>query len=113
MDFRDRERLADETDDRQPNLVFSVRVLKHYGATLAKIELVLGQLLVFSPAMKCSAGDWPVIAENMHERCLARLAGRVRFITKVNSQRQTHATMEAARDAVHGHPEQPLLVQVL
>ena len=80
MRFRDRERLAEEVHDRQPNHSFSVLVLQRYGATLAQIEVVLNMLLVSYEATKCSGGNWPVISEAVQERCLARISRRVRFI---------------------------------
>ena len=108
MSFQDRERLAEEIHDRQPNLFFSVLVLQRYGATLEQIEVVLNLLLVFYEAMKGSGKGWPVISEEVQERCLARIAGRVRFIEGLMPQLQTQATL----DAVGDHPEQQLLAYV-
>ena len=105
MSFRDRERLAEEVQDRQPNLFFSLLALQRYGATLVQIEVVLNLLLVFHEAMKCSGGNWPVVAEAVQERCLARISGRVRFIEGLTPELQTRATL----DAVGDHPEQQLL----
>ena len=104
MSFQDRERLAEEVHDRQPNLFFSVLVLQRYGATLAQFEVVLNLLLVSYEAMKCSGGNWPVISEDVQERCLARISGRVRFIEGLTPELQTQATV----DAVGDHPEQQL-----
>ena len=108
MSFQDRERLAEEIHDRQPNLFFSVLVLQRYGATLEQIEVVLNLLLVFYEAMKGSGKGWTVISEEVQERCLARIAGRVRFIEGLMPQLQTQATL----DAVGDHPEQQLLAYV-
>ena len=108
MTFQDRERLAEEIHARQPNLFFSVLVLQRYGASLAQIEVVLNLLLVFYEAMKCSGASWPVISEDVQERCLARISGRVRFIEGLPPQLQAQATAEAVGD----HPEQQLLAYV-
>ena len=108
MSFQDRERLAEEVHARQPNLFFSVLVLQRYGASLEQIEVVLNLLLVFYEAMKGSGNGWPVISEEVQERCLARIAGRVRFIEGLMPQLQTQATL----DAVGDHPEQQLLAYV-
>ena len=108
MGFQDRERLAEEVHDRQPNLSFSVLVLQRYGATLAQIEVVLDMLLVSYEATKCSGGNWPVISEAVQERCLARISGRVRFIEGLTPELQTQATV----DAVGDHPEQQTLAYV-
>ena len=108
MSFQDRERLADEIHARQPNLFFSVLVLQRYGATLEQIEVVLNLLLVLYEAMKNSGGSWPVISEDVQERCLTRISGRVRFIEGLTPQLQAQATS----DAVGDHAEQQLLAYV-
>ncbi len=108
MSFDARVQLADEVQAEQPNLFFSVLVLQRYGATLVQIEVVLNVLLVFHEAMKASGGNWPVISEDVQERCLRRVSGRVRFIEGLSPQLQTQAT----EDAVGDHPEQQLLAYV-
>ena len=108
MTFQDRERLTEEVHARQPNLFFSVLVLQRYGATLEQIEVVLNLLLVFYEAMKGSGSNWPVISEEVQERCLKRISGRVRFIEGLTPQLQAQATS----DAVGDHPEQQLLAYV-
>ena len=108
MSFTECERLADEVHARQPNLFYSVLVLQRYGATLVQIEVVLNLLLVFFEAMKISGSIWPVISEDVQERCLKRISGRVRFIEGLSPQLQTQATV----DAVSDHPEPQLLAYV-
>jgi hypothetical protein len=80
MTFKQRERLADEIHPRQPNLFFSVLALQRCGATLEQMEFVLNLLLVLYEAMKTSGKAWPVISEDVQERCLTRISGRARFI---------------------------------
>jgi hypothetical protein len=108
MSFKERERLGEEIHARQPNLFFSVLVLQRYGATLEQMEVVLNLLLVFYEAMKTSGRAWPVICEDVQERCLKRISGRVRFIEGLTQQQQTQATSDAIAD----HPEQQLLAYV-
>ena len=108
MTLKDRERLAEEVHEEQPNLFFSVLVLQRYGATLEQIEVVLNLLLVLHEAMKCSGGRWPLISEDVQERCLTRISARVRFIEGLTPQQQAQATS----DAVGDHPEQQLLAYV-
>lgn len=105
MTLQDRARLAEEVRARQPNLFFSVLVLQRYGATLEQMEVVLMLLLVFHEVMKSSGRSWPVISEEVQERCLARISGRARFIEGLTPQRQAQATA----DAIGGHSEQQLL----
>lgn len=92
----------------KPNLFFSVLVLQRYGATREQIEVVLNILLVFYEAMKRSGGTWPVISEEVQERCLARIVGRVRFTEGLTPPLQEQATL----DAVGDHREQQLLAYV-
>lgn len=108
MGFHESERLADEIHARQPNLFFSVLVLQRYGATLEQLDVVLNLLFVFYEAMRSSGSHWPVISEEVQERCLARIAGRVRFIEGLTPQLQALAT----EDAVGDHAEQQLLAYV-
>ena len=108
MSIQERERLAEEVHAEQPKLFFSVLVLQRYGATLEQMEVVLNLLLVFFEAMKFSGGRWPVVSEDVQERCLKRISGRVRFIEGMTPQLQAQATS----DAVGAHPEQQLLAYV-
>jgi hypothetical protein len=108
MTFQDRERLADEVHVRQPNLLYAVLVLQRCGATLVQIEVVLNLLFVFHEAMKTSGVSWPVISEDVQDRCLGRVSGRVRFIEDLSPQMQA----QAIADAVSNHPEQQLLAYV-
>ena len=109
LSFAERERLADEVHTQQPNLFYSVLVLQRYGATLVQIEVVLNILLVLHEAMKISGSTWPVISEEVQERCLTRISGRVRFIEGLSPQLQA----KTIADTVGDHPEQPLLAYVL
>lgn len=108
MSLDERGRLADEVHSRQPNLFYSVLVLQRYGATLVQIEVVLNILLVFHQAMRLRGGAWPVISEDVQERCLRRVTGRVHFVEGLSEEFQA----QAAADAVSDHPEQLLLAYV-
>jgi len=109
MNFEDRARLADEVHARQPNLLYSVIVLHRFGATVAQIEVVLNLLLVFHEAMRTSGRDWPVVSEDVQDRCLKRVSARARFIEGLSPPLQA----QAVADAVGDHPEQHLLAYVL
>jgi hypothetical protein len=108
MSLPERERLATEVHDQQPNLFFSVLALQRHGAALEQIEVVLNILLVFYQAMRASGASWPVITEDVQERCLARVSGRTRFTEGLAPELQTQATL----DAVGSLPEQQLLAYV-
>ena len=82
--------------------------LLRYAATLEQLEVVLNLLLVLYEAMKSSGRSRPVVSEDVQERCLARISGRVRFIEGLTPKLQT----QAMSDAVGDHPEQQLLAYV-
>jgi hypothetical protein len=105
MSFNERERLADEIYAEQTNLLASVIVLQRYGATLEQMELVLNLLLVIYSAMKISGKSWPVISEEVQERCLKRIVARARFIERLTPAQQQQATADSIAD----HREKQLL----
>ena len=72
------------------------------------MDVVLNLLLVFHEAMKISGGSWPVVSEDVQERCLNRVSGRVCFTEGLSPQLQT----QAVADAVESHPEKQLLAYV-
>lgn len=108
MDIRQRELLADDIYSHQPQLLASVLAQQQFGASLEQIEVLLNVLLVSYRAMKNSGHVWPVVSEEMQERCFARFAGRIRFLEGLtNDQKDT-----AISDAVTDHSEKWLLAFV-
>ena len=65
-------------------------------------------MFVFCGAMKSSGRRWPVFSEEVQERCLALMAGCVRFIERFAPQLQ----MQATSDAIGDHPWQQTLAYV-
>ena len=65
-------------------------------------------LFVFHEVMKLSGRSWPVISEDVQERCPTRISRRVRFIEGLTPGLQTRAIS----DAIGNHPEQQLLAYV-
>lgn len=109
MDLQARERLADEIHGKQPHLLYSVVVLHKLGASLQQIEVVLELLLVLHEAMKASGKAWPLISEQVQDRCMQRLCARVAFIEGLTHDLQEQASAQGATE----HPEQPLLAWTL
>ncbi len=105
MGLQQRLDLADRVHAEQPTLLYSVLVMQRFGATMAQIEVLIEVLLVVFTAMKVAGGKWPVITEELQERCLARVVGRARFIEGLDAP-QVDA---AVKDATLGHPQAPLL----
>ena len=108
MSFIERVELAAEVHAGQSNLVFSVLVLQRYGAKLVQIEVVLNVLLVFHEVMKINGSDWPVVSEDVQDRCLKQVSGGARFVECLSPQRQAQATADTAGD----HCEQQLLAHL-
>jgi len=108
MSMAEKEALADQVHARQPNLFYSVLVLKNYGASFIQIEVVLNMLFVFYLAMTAGGKTWPLVSEDVQEQCLKRVTGRVWYIEGLTPEQQNQATADAIAD----HPEQLALAFV-
>lgn len=71
--------LADEIFLQQPNLLASILVLANMGVSMLQLEVPLHILLVTFQAMKRSGHTWPIVQEDVQEKCLQRLNARMRF----------------------------------
>ena len=71
--------LADEIFLQQPNLLASILVLANMGVSTLQLEVPLHILLVTFQAMKRSGHTWPIVQEEVQERCMQRLSARMRF----------------------------------
>lgn len=71
--------LADEIFLQQPNLLASILVLANMGVSTLQLEVPLHILLVTFRSMKSSGHTWPIIQEDVQERCMQRLSARMRF----------------------------------
>jgi hypothetical protein len=109
LNLRQREQLADDVHGSQPQLFYSVLLLQRYGASLVQIEVVLNLLLTLHLAMMATARIWPVVTEEVQERCLKRVVGRARFLEGLTAELQA----QAVTDAIAAHPEQPMLAVAL
>lgn len=108
MSHGEREQLADEIHLKQPNLLASVVVQYHMGASLPQTEALLTILLVAYQAMKMSGHHWPVISEDTQDICMQRLTGKVRFIEGLG----TGSIQEAVSQQIEQHSEPYLLAFV-
>lgn len=72
-------RLADEIYAQQPNLLASILALSRMGVGMVELEVPLHILFVTFQAMKRSGHVWPVVSEDVQERCMQRLTARARF----------------------------------
>lgn len=108
MDARQRELLADDIHSHQPQLLASVLAQQQFGASLEQIEVVLNLLLVSYHDMKNSGHVWPVVSEEMQERCFARFAGRIRFLDGFTNDQKATVISDAATE----HSEKWLLTFV-
>lgn len=78
--------LADEIFLQQPNLLASILVLANMGVSTLELEVPLHILLVTFQAMKCSGHTWPIVQEEVQERCMQRLSARMRFNEELPAQ---------------------------
>lgn len=108
MSHDERVQLADEIYLKQPNLLASVVVQHHMGASLPLVEGLLTILLVAYQAMKLSGHRWPVISEDTQDVCLQRLTGKVRFIEGLDAG----SAQQAIGQQIEQHSEPYLLAFV-
>ena len=71
--------LADEIFLQQPNLLASILVLPRMGVGMVELEVPVHILLVTFQAMKLSGRAWPIVTEDVQDRCMQRLTARARF----------------------------------
>lgn len=88
MDLQQKERLADEIYRHQPKLLASVLVQQRLGVSYAKMEFLIGILLVGYQAMKETGLKWPLISADEQERQLTRATAVVRFFASSDSNSQ-------------------------
>jgi hypothetical protein len=100
--------LADEIFAQQPHLLASILVLPNMGVDMLTLEVPLHILLVSFQAMKLSGHTWPLIAEDMQDRCLQRLTARVRF----NEGLPVHLARQMIQQFCDEHRERYLLAFV-
>lgn len=108
MSHDERVQLADEIYLKQPNLLASVVVQHHMGASLPLVEGLLTILLVAYQAMKLSGPRWPLISEDTQDVCMQRLTGKVRFIEGLDAG----STQQAIGQQIEQHSEPYLLAFV-
>ena len=108
MDFRGKERLADEVFRAQPHLFGSFLVQQRLGVSLDKMEFLLELLLVCFQAMKESGLTWPVITEADLERQSQRYVASVKFGDGLADDLRDRAM----RQYIEVHPEPTLLAYV-
>lgn len=101
-------RLADEIFAQQPNLLASILVLPSMGVDLLTLEVPLHILLVAFQAMKLSGHTWPIVCEDMQDRCMQRLTARARF----NDGLPKHLADQMVQQFCDEHRERYLLAFV-
>jgi hypothetical protein len=79
MDPAQKVHLADEIFARQPNLLASILALPRMGVGMVELEVPLHILFVTFQAMKRSGHAWPIVTEELQDRCMQRLTARARF----------------------------------
>ena len=108
MDHAQKVRLADEIAAQRPNLLASILVLPRMGVDLEELEVPLHILLVTFQAMKRSGHVWPIVSEDVQDRCLQRLTARARF----NEELPRELADQLVQQFCDEHPERYLLAFV-
>lgn len=100
--------LADEIFLQQPNLLASILVLQRMGVGLVELEVPLHILLVTFQAMKLSGRAWPIVTEEVQDKCMQRLTARARF----NEGLPADLANTVVQQFCDEHPERYLLAFV-
>lgn len=108
MNMAQKERLADELFQKQPNMFGSFLVQKQMGVSPEKMEFLLEILFICFQAMKESGLTWPLITEDEQEKQLGRYVATVKFGEDLSAPLQDLAM----KQYIEGHPEQYLFAFV-
>lgn len=98
-------RLADEIFAQQPNMLASILALPRMGVGMVELEVPLHILLVTFQAMKRSGHAWPIVTEDVQDRCMQRLTARARF----NEGLPGDLANQVVQQFCDEHPERYLL----
>jgi hypothetical protein len=108
MDQAKKVRLADEIFAKQPNMLASILALPRMGVDMVQLEVPLHILLVAFQAMKLSRHAWPIVTEDVQEKCMRRLTARARFNEGLPGDLATKVVQQFCDE----HPERYLLAFV-
>ena len=100
--------LADEIFAKQPNMLASILALPRMGVGMVQLEVPLHILLVTFQAMKLSGHAWPIVTEDIQEKCMQRLTARARFNEGLPGDLATKVVQQFCDE----HPERYLLAFV-
>lgn len=98
-------RLADEIFAQQPNMLASILALPRMGVGMVELEVPLHILFVTFQAMKRSGHVWPIVSEDVQDRCMQRWTARARF----NEGLPADLADQVVQQFCDEHPERHLL----
>jgi hypothetical protein len=108
MDSAQKVHLADQIFAQQPNLLASILALPRMGVGLVELEVALHILFVSFLAMKRSGHVWPIVTEDVQDRCMQRLTARARF----NEGLPGNLAQQMVHQFCDEHPQRYLLAFV-
>ena len=108
MDPAQKVRLADEIFAQQPNMLASILALPRMGVGMVELEVPLHILFVTFQAMKRSGHAWPIVSEDLQDRCMQHLTARARF----NEGLPGELADQVVQQFCDEHPERYLLAFV-
>ena len=109
MDIARKVQSVSEIAEQQPILLSMVLAQRNFEATFEQIGVLLELLLTCWEAMRESGHSWPKIEEKGQKRCLARLAGQLKFGDGLPYALKS----QAIENWTNSHPEKPLLALAL
>ena len=98
MDLVSAEKVMDEINIEQPNLLGSVLVQHQMGNKLEHVEVLLNILIVTHLALKYSGVKIEKITEKQQEKELAKYTGHIRFLEGLNDDCKSEAINQFTED---------------
>ncbi|MBE0482738.1 MAG: hypothetical protein IBX52_04475 [Bacterioplanes sp.] len=109
MSLAEKEKLADELYQSQPNIFASVLIQNKLGTSYEDLDHLLNILFKCFVAVRIAGLEIPTISEEVQEICLARIVGKAQFIEGLSTEMADTAT----QDQVKNHKERNLLALVI
>ena len=102
LTFEKAESIADAIFKTQPNLLASVIVLTKFGVSNEQLDVLFKLLFIIYKSVDNSGATLPLITEDIQEKCLARMRGRISFTEDLDESLLGQAISQQLSN--HGEP---------
>lgn len=108
MTPRQKELLADEIFQAQPNLLASVLSLSRENISNERLEVILNILFMSFEAARHAELNLPLVTEAVQDQCMRRIVGQSKFADGLRSK----MLKKAVKDQIDNHSEKYLFALV-